>query len=99
MCLIALPGHPKRHLLQSGWSLFVSSKKLVAGDAFIFLRSRICFSQRFALFLICSSHYKHDHEFDWQGFAPPRSHSKISFVDEMESPWVPNKFLDNNLQG
>ncbi|KAF3430915.1 hypothetical protein FNV43_RR25645 [Rhamnella rubrinervis] len=31
-------GHPKRHLLQSGWSLFVSSKKLVAGDAFIFLR-------------------------------------------------------------
>ncbi|KAK3223785.1 hypothetical protein Dsin_010810 [Dipteronia sinensis] len=31
-------GQPKRHLLQSGWSLFVSSKKLVAGDAFIFLR-------------------------------------------------------------
>ncbi|PON51928.1 Auxin response factor [Parasponia andersonii] len=31
-------GHPKRHLLQSGWSLFVSSKKLIAGDAFIFLR-------------------------------------------------------------
>lgn len=37
--MISLPGHPKRHLLQSGWSLFVSSKKLVAGDAFIFLRS------------------------------------------------------------
>ncbi|KAJ6393232.1 hypothetical protein OIU77_022663 [Salix suchowensis] len=31
-------GQPKRHLLQSGWSLFVSAKKLVAGDAFIFLR-------------------------------------------------------------
>ncbi|EOX99641.1 Auxin response factor 2 isoform 2 [Theobroma cacao] len=31
-------GQPRRHLLQSGWSLFVSSKKLVAGDAFIFLR-------------------------------------------------------------
>ncbi|MBA0685539.1 hypothetical protein Goari_013195, partial [Gossypium aridum] len=29
---------PRRHLLQSGWSVFVSSKKLVAGDAFIFLR-------------------------------------------------------------
>ncbi|KAL7182822.1 hypothetical protein ACSBR1_041487 [Camellia fascicularis] len=27
-----------RHLLQSGWSVFVSSKRLVAGDAFIFLR-------------------------------------------------------------
>lgn len=34
-------GQPRRHLLQSGWSLFVSSKKLVAGDAFIFLRSEI----------------------------------------------------------
>ncbi|KAF2288363.1 hypothetical protein GH714_007063 [Hevea brasiliensis] len=32
-------GQPRRHLLQSGWSLFVSAKKLVAGDAFIFLRS------------------------------------------------------------
>ncbi|XP_038713776.1 auxin response factor 2B-like isoform X2 [Tripterygium wilfordii] len=31
-------GQPRRHLLQSGWSLFISSKKLVAGDAFIFLR-------------------------------------------------------------
>ncbi|XP_058082233.1 auxin response factor 2-like isoform X3 [Magnolia sinica] len=31
-------GQPKRHLLTSGWSTFVSSKRLVAGDAFIFLR-------------------------------------------------------------
>ncbi|XWS18033.1 hypothetical protein CRYUN_Cryun32bG0007500 [Craigia yunnanensis] len=31
-------GQPKRHLLTTGWSVFVSSKKLVAGDAFIFLR-------------------------------------------------------------
>ncbi|KAE8697326.1 Auxin response factor 23 [Hibiscus syriacus] len=31
-------GQPRRHLLQSGWSVFVSSKKLIAGDAFIFLR-------------------------------------------------------------
>ncbi|XP_076901234.1 auxin response factor 2B-like [Bidens hawaiensis] len=31
-------GQPRRHLLQSGWSGFVSSKRLVAGDAFIFLR-------------------------------------------------------------
>ncbi|KAJ9709995.1 hypothetical protein PVL29_001460 [Vitis rotundifolia] len=31
-------GQPRRHLLQSGWSHFVSTKKLVAGDAFIFLR-------------------------------------------------------------
>lgn len=34
-------GQPRRHLLQSGWSVFVSSKRLVAGDAFIFLRSVI----------------------------------------------------------
>ncbi|KAI7995116.1 Auxin response factor 4 [Camellia lanceoleosa] len=28
-----------RHLLQSGWSVSVSSKMLVAGNAFIFLRT------------------------------------------------------------
>ncbi|XP_008813740.2 auxin response factor 7-like isoform X2 [Phoenix dactylifera] len=32
-------GQPKRHLLTTGWSTFVNAKKLVAGDAFIFLRS------------------------------------------------------------
>ncbi|KAG6476667.1 hypothetical protein ZIOFF_065912 [Zingiber officinale] len=31
-------GQPKRHLLTTGWSVFVGSKRLVAGDAFIFLR-------------------------------------------------------------
>ncbi|KAH7844736.1 hypothetical protein Vadar_031164 [Vaccinium darrowii] len=31
-------GQPRRHLLTTGWSIFVSSKKLIAGDAFIFLR-------------------------------------------------------------
>jgi auxin response factor len=31
-------GQPKRHLLTTGWSVFVSSKRLVAGDAFIFMR-------------------------------------------------------------
>ncbi|KAL1562872.1 Auxin response factor 2A [Salvia divinorum] len=31
-------GQPRRHLLQSGWSVFVSSKRLVVGDAFIFFR-------------------------------------------------------------
>ncbi|KAL7198725.1 hypothetical protein ACSBR2_021096 [Camellia fascicularis] len=31
-------GQPKRHLITSGWSTFVSAKKLVAGDACIFLR-------------------------------------------------------------
>lgn len=40
------PGQPRRHLLQSGWSVFVSSKRLVAGDAFIFLR--------FVDFFLCS---------------------------------------------
>ncbi|KAF7818250.1 auxin response factor 4-like [Senna tora] len=31
-------GQPKRHLLTSGWSTFVNSKKLVAGDTCIFVR-------------------------------------------------------------
>lgn len=31
-------GQPWRHLLTTGWSVFVSSKRLVVGDSFIFLR-------------------------------------------------------------
>ncbi|GMH09323.1 hypothetical protein Nepgr_011164 [Nepenthes gracilis] len=31
-------GQPRRHLLTTGWSHFVTSKKLVAGDSFVFLR-------------------------------------------------------------
>ncbi|GLT49667.1 hypothetical protein SLA2020_232100 [Shorea laevis] len=31
-------GQPRRHLLTTGWSTFVTSKRLVAGDSFIFLR-------------------------------------------------------------
>ncbi|KAG6700200.1 hypothetical protein I3842_08G100800 [Carya illinoinensis] len=31
-------GQPKRHLLTSGWSIFVTAKKLVADDACIFIR-------------------------------------------------------------
>ncbi|CAN1346157.1 Auxin response factor 18 [Linum perenne] len=31
-------GHPRRHLLTTGWSSFVNAKKLVAGDEFVFLR-------------------------------------------------------------
>ncbi|KAL2485830.1 Auxin response factor 2 [Abeliophyllum distichum] len=33
-------GQPKRHLLSSGWSSFVNSKKLVAGDSCIFFRGK-----------------------------------------------------------
>ncbi|XP_034695689.1 auxin response factor 18-like [Vitis riparia] len=31
-------GQPRRHLLTTGWSNFVTSKRLVAGDAFVFPR-------------------------------------------------------------
>ncbi|KAA8520972.1 hypothetical protein F0562_011645 [Nyssa sinensis] len=31
-------GQPRRHLLTTGWSTFVTSKRLVAGDSFLFLR-------------------------------------------------------------
>nr|CAB3468933.1 unnamed protein product [Digitaria exilis] len=32
-------GQPKRHLLTTGWSLFVSGKRLFAGDSVIFVRA------------------------------------------------------------
>ncbi|KZV52806.1 auxin response factor 3 [Dorcoceras hygrometricum] len=31
-------GQPRRHLLTSGWSAFINNKKLVSGDAVLFLR-------------------------------------------------------------
>ncbi|XP_071702922.1 auxin response factor 18-like isoform X2 [Rutidosis leptorrhynchoides] len=31
-------GQPKRHLLTTGWSTFVTNKRLVAGDSFVFVR-------------------------------------------------------------
>ncbi|KAI4376123.1 hypothetical protein MLD38_013914 [Melastoma candidum] len=31
-------GQPRRHLLTTGWSTFVTSKRLVAGDSFVFVR-------------------------------------------------------------
>lgn len=34
-CLL---GQPRRHLLTTGWSAFVNKKKLVSGDAVLFLR-------------------------------------------------------------
>ncbi|GFS38093.1 auxin response factor 9 [Actinidia rufa] len=35
---IDLHGQPRRHLLTTGWSTFVTSKRLVAGDTFVFMR-------------------------------------------------------------
>ncbi|KAL7167760.1 hypothetical protein ACSBR2_038256 [Camellia fascicularis] len=32
-------GQPRRHLLTTGWSTFVTNKRLVAGDTFVFLRA------------------------------------------------------------
>ncbi|KAL4570642.1 hypothetical protein LXL04_026301 [Taraxacum kok-saghyz] len=31
-------GQPRRHLLTTGWSTFVTNKRLMAGDSFVFLR-------------------------------------------------------------
>jgi len=35
--LLIIPGQPKRHLLTTGWSVFVSAKRLVAGDSVLFI--------------------------------------------------------------
>jgi hypothetical protein len=34
---LSLAGQPKRHLLTTGWSVFVSAKRLVAGDSVLFI--------------------------------------------------------------
>jgi len=43
-------GQPKRHLLTTGWSVFVSAKRLVAGDSVLFIWSS--FSPSHTLFFI-----------------------------------------------
>ncbi len=53
--MMGLTGQPRRHLLQSGWSVFVSSKRLVAGDAFIFLRLVDFLQLGSCLYFFCSS--------------------------------------------
>ena len=35
--LTEFSGQPKRHLLTTGWSVFVSAKRLVAGDSVLFI--------------------------------------------------------------
>ena len=37
LCLV-FTGQPKRHLLTTGWSLFVGAKRLRAGDSVLFIR-------------------------------------------------------------
>ena len=39
-------GQPKRHLLTTGWSVFVSAKRLVAGDSVLFIWSVPLFQSR-----------------------------------------------------
>ena len=36
-CFLIISGQPKRHLLTTGWSVFVSAKRLVAGDSVLFI--------------------------------------------------------------
>ncbi|PPD80848.1 hypothetical protein GOBAR_DD22222 [Gossypium barbadense] len=37
LSLLSYAGQPKRHLLTTGWSVFVSAKRLVAGDSVLFI--------------------------------------------------------------
>lgn len=44
-------GQPRRHLLTTGWSAFVNKKKLVSGDAVLFLRyGNLLFAEAFSCF-------------------------------------------------
>lgn len=36
-------GQPRRHLLTTGWSVFVSAKRLQAGDSVLFIRCLLFF--------------------------------------------------------
>jgi len=53
------PGQPRRHLLTTGWSTFVTSKRLVAGDTFVFLRyvNLIWFFSLLLVSFTCFSRY------------------------------------------
>ena len=38
-------GQPRHHLLTTGWSAFVNKKKLISGDAVLFLRCSIVYEE------------------------------------------------------
>jgi hypothetical protein len=46
-------GQPRRHLLTTGWSIFVSQKNLVSGDAVLFLRYVLDNDAESAFFSLC----------------------------------------------
>lgn len=38
LSFVLCTGQPRRHLLTTGWSVFVSAKRLQAGDSVLFIR-------------------------------------------------------------
>jgi hypothetical protein len=50
-----LSGQPKRHLLTTGWSLFVGAKRLKAGDSVLFIRSAFKLSNIYKS-ILCLKH-------------------------------------------
>jgi len=53
-------GQPKRHLLTTGWSVFVSAKRLVAGDSVLFIWYVHTSSIQNSRFLSCSVSFPSD---------------------------------------
>lgn len=52
ICVFFVAGQPKRHLLTTGWSVFVSAKRLVAGDSVIFIWSALILVACYHFFLL-----------------------------------------------
>lgn len=50
--LLQIAGQPRRHLLTTGWSAFVNRKKLVSGDAVLFLRCQLLNLEGFLRYVV-----------------------------------------------
>lgn len=50
--LVHIVGQPRRHLLTTGWSAFVNKKKLVSGDAVLFLRCEMLIWKEYLHYII-----------------------------------------------
>jgi len=89
-------GQPRRHLLTTGWSIFVSQKNLVSGDAVLFLRgeSGELFDQEMAfLILFLPTRILATFFLSWPMLYPQRAHSMFPIAQgpAMRTLWYPIK--------
>ena len=105
-------GQPRRHLLTTGWSVFVSAKRLQAGDSVLFIRYLICTktailerNARNRLFMehimlvLCSLFSSTHLELAWVNLAWISIVCNLNFLDWTEFDYEVIYFFNSRIRG